>query len=334
MSDGGKVPRKGVLVGGKETPPPSAEGFLSLVSLWDQPEDDAEVEIEEVDPLQVLQEQEEEFKQRGEEIIRVANEEATRIEEEAYRKGFAQGEDAGHAAGKKNFDDAVQRIEVLFAALNVQLTERNKRYEDELLLLVKTMVDRLVHHEVSINPRVIQACLKQALSFVIEKSVARVHLHPDDFSRIREASLGDPSLLDGKKRIELMEDASVAEGGCYLETDFGDVDATLEHGREKLYDAVDKAFRVSFAEGARVAEPGVVEAAPVEEPVVSAGSDVDEIAQEQVTPAAPVVPAEAEPAGVLSSRDDVSGGQISQVVPAEPPEAEPSGSSSLDAPAE
>ena len=110
------------------------------------------------------------------------------------------------------------------------------------------MVDRLVHQEVSTNSRVIQACLKRALSFVVEKSVAKVHLHPDDFIRIREASLANPTLLEGKNRIELIEDATISEGGCFLETDFGDIDATLEYGREKLFDAVEKVFRTSLTE--------------------------------------------------------------------------------------
>ena len=249
MSDSSKKSSsKGVPVGGPEMPPPSVEGFLSLVSLWGEPEKEVEEEIEEVDPLEVLQEKEQEVKERCEEMIRAATENAAAIEEEAYRKGFAKGEEEGKAEGEKSFDDAVRRMEGLFAALETQLALKNKRYEEELFLLVTTMVDRLVHHEVSTNPRVIQACLKRALSFVVEKSVAKVHLHPNDFGRIKEASLGNPSLLEGKKRIELMEDGSVSEGGCFLETDFGDVDATFEHGREKLYDAVNKAFHLSVAE--------------------------------------------------------------------------------------
>jgi len=315
MSNGGKVPPKDVSGDGKVKPPPSEESFLSLVALWDHPEGEEEKEVaEEVseDQVELLQEQEEELKKRGEEIIRTATEEATRIEEEAYQKGFAQGEEAGQAAGVKKFDDAVQRMEALFAALESQLKERNERYEEELLLLVKTMVDRLVQHEVSTNPRIIQACLKQALSFVIEKSVVKVHLHPDDFGRVREASLGNSSLLEGKKRIELLEDGSVSEGGCFLETDFGDVDATLEHGRERLYEAVDQAFRASFAEEARKEVPV---------PPAPEASGVD-------TPAGAGDSAEVEPAA-LSADDETPDEPVAPVVPVESPEAELSDSTPI-----
>lgn len=247
MSDPGKTTPKSAVVGAKKEPP-ARDGFMSLVSFWEQSGDAPGLEPV-VDPLDQLREMEAEIERRGEQIVADARAEATRIEEEAYQKGFARGEEEGRSQGKNGFDQAVQRLEMTLAAMEGQLAKENSRYQEELLLLVTTMVDRLVQHEVSTNPRVIQACLMRALSFVVEKSVVKVHLHPDDFSRIREASLENPSLLEGKRRIELMEDGSIAEGGCFLETDFGDVDASMEHGREKLYEAVDRAFRLSLAEG-------------------------------------------------------------------------------------
>jgi len=249
MSDPGKTSPKGAVVGAKKGPP-ARDGFMSLVSFWEQ-SGDAPGRESKADPLEKLREKEAEIKRQGEEILAGARAEATRIEEEAYQKGFAKGEEEGRSQGKKVFDQALQRLEMTLAAMEGQLAEENSRYQEELLLLITTMVDRLVQHEVSTNPRVIQACLMRALSFVVEKSVVKVHLHPDDFSRIREASLENPSLLEGKRRIELMEDGSITEGGCFLETDFGDVDASMEHGREKLYEAVDRAFRVSLAEDER-----------------------------------------------------------------------------------
>ena len=238
----GKTPAKGA---GKKPQPPSADGFLSFVSIWEEAESGPVVESA-VDPLQQLREREEEIKRQGEEILRQAREEATRIEEEAYRTGFAKGEEEGLVAGRERYDEKLRQLDGLIANIAGNLDQRNRRYEEELLLLVTTMVERLGHHEVSVNPKVIQACLREALAFVIEKSVVRVHLHPDDFSRVKEASLENPALLEGKNRIELMEDGSISEGGCFLETDFGDVDATLEHRRDKLYEAVSQAFHATM----------------------------------------------------------------------------------------
>lgn len=75
-----------------------------------------------------------------------------------------------------------------------------------------------------------------------------IHLHPEDFTRIKEASLDNPDLLQGADNIELMEDPAINQGGCLLETDFGTIDATLENCRENLYQAVDQAFLAALAE--------------------------------------------------------------------------------------
>ena len=96
----GKTPERGA---GKKPQPPSADGFLSFVSIWEEAEKGASGEsvADAVDPLQQLREREEEIKRQGEEILRRAREDATRIEEEAYRKGFAKGETEGLAAGRQ-----------------------------------------------------------------------------------------------------------------------------------------------------------------------------------------------------------------------------------------
>lgn len=109
------------------------------------------------------------------------------------------------------------------------------------------MVDRLVYHEVSVNPLVIQACLKKAMEFVVENSTVQIHLHGDDFGRLKKASLENSRLIEGKNRIQLVEDPNIAVGGCFLKTDFGEIDATLENCKARLYGAVEQAFLAAMA---------------------------------------------------------------------------------------
>ena len=123
MSDAVKVPPKNVSINGKEDPSLLHDGFVPLVSLWDEP---TETEAEKKAKfLLELKKKEEAVRQQGEEVVRAAQEEAGRIEEEAYQKGFAQGEAVGQAEGKKSFDVAVQRLEVLMSAVENQLAEKN-----------------------------------------------------------------------------------------------------------------------------------------------------------------------------------------------------------------
>jgi len=188
-------------------------------------------------------------RREAEEIVSKAKEQAADIEREAYEKGLAKGEQEGLAAGEKKYAEEITKAKDLLQALQNQVETVHRQHEQDLLVLIKAMVDRLVNHEVSINPMVIQACLKKTMEFVVDNSIVKVHLHTDDFNRLKEAGLANPALFEGKSKVQLIEDPTVSLGGCLVSTDFGEIDATLEGCRDKLYEAVDQAFIAALADG-------------------------------------------------------------------------------------
>ncbi|MCB2183836.1 MAG: hypothetical protein KQH63_17540 [Desulfobulbaceae bacterium] len=220
------------------------ETFVSFESMMPPPKGKEKV----VDPLEEVRRQQEEIRKESEAMIANANAEKERIEQEAYGKGFQRGEEEGRSVGQKALDEKIAQAVQLIAALEQERTSVHKEYEGDLLALVKVMVDRLVGHEVSVNPLVIESCLRKALEHVVEDSAVMVHLHFDDLQRLKEMSLEDPSLLEGKNRIELVEDPTVSPGGCLLKTDFGEIDARLENCREKLFEIVDRSFLAALSE--------------------------------------------------------------------------------------
>ena len=199
------------------------------------------------DPLQQLNKEQEAVRRETEAILARAEAEKQGIEEEAYRKGFASGEEEGSKSAEKAFADKIKEAARLIRSLENERDLVHRQYEKELLALIKIMVERLVGQEVSVNPLVIVDCLRLAMKYVVEDSTVKVHLHSDDFQHIKEMSLEDPSLLQGARRIELIEDPAVARGGCLLQTDFGEIDATLDNCRERLFEIVDRAFLDALA---------------------------------------------------------------------------------------
>jgi len=199
------------------------------------------------DPLQQLKKEQEAVRRETEAMVAKAEAEKKRIEDEAYQKGFTRGEAEGLKAAEKAFADKMKEAAHLIRSVENERDLVHRQYEKDLLSLIKIMVERLVGHEVSVNHLVIVDCLRQAMKYVVEDSMVKVHLHSDDFQYIKEMSLEDPSLLQGARRIELIEDPAVDRGGCLLQTDFGEIDATLENCREKLFAIVDRAFLDALA---------------------------------------------------------------------------------------
>jgi len=180
-------------------------------------------------------------------IMRRAGEQAESLRQEAYAEGLARGEAAGKAAGLAQYEQQLQKFAALFASLNGKQEEILRQHEESMLALITTMVGRLVYHEVSVNPLVIQACLKKAMEFVVENSTVRIHLNGDDFARLKKASLENSRLIEGKNRLQLVEDPNIAAGGCLLKTDFGEIDATLDNCKTRLDAAVEQAFHAAMA---------------------------------------------------------------------------------------
>ena len=216
--------------------------FLSFEDFWQTPP--GSVEAKEFKKRRSPQEI---ALEEAAEIIRQAGDQAESLRQEAYAEGLARGEAAGQAAGLARYEERLQELATLFTALDGELAEVLRQHEESILSLITAMVDRLVYHETSVNPLVIQACLKKAMEFVVENSTVQIHLHADDLARLEKASLENPRLIEGKNRIQLVEDSSLAPGGCLLKTDFGEIDATLENGKARLYAAVEQAFLAALA---------------------------------------------------------------------------------------
>ena len=219
-------------------------GFVSYESLWHDPEGGEE----EIGPggAEKMRIEQERIRMENEEMIEKARAQAVEIEKKAYDKGFARGEEEGRTSGRAEFDDRLLKAENLIRELEKARSDVFLRYEDDLPPLIQTMVDRLVNHEVSVNPRVITSCLRDSMEYVVARSMVKVHLHPNDLERFNKMEQEEPRSLAGRQQVELVADPEISEGGCFLETEFGEIDATLENRREKLYEAVDRAFRVAI----------------------------------------------------------------------------------------
>ena len=221
----------------------SGEGsdFKSFDGMWRRTDDNSSTAI--LDPQKFIKTEIEKARHEAQNLINEARKEAEGIKERAYQKSYAKGEEEGRKSGHAEYQSRIQAVERVLADFQGKSTSLGNNIQDDMFELVKAMVDRLVQHEVKTNPEVIRAALSKSMEFVVENSRVRISLHPDDFNTIKEAASEIPALLEGKNRIQLIEDPSIVMGGCLVSTDFGEVDATIDTMRENLFTAVEQAFR-------------------------------------------------------------------------------------------
>lgn len=225
----------------RRSPGDSEEGgFHALSSMWQSDDDEF---VAEVSPLQAerkrLRQEVEIIRTENEALVKAAEDRVAQIEKEAHDKGFAAGKKEALDQEKASFAQVMVQLDALLKGIESDRQRFFAQYESEIVTLIKAMVDRVLFHEVTTNPQVIEVCLKTALAYVVENSKVTVRVHGQDLERLKRAAMERPEMLTGYKKIDLNEDRAVSPGGCFLETSFGEIDATLDSRRDRVFAAID-----------------------------------------------------------------------------------------------
>ena len=187
------------------------------------------------DEAQVLRQQAQDEADR---ILAEAGEKARQIEEdshtslesgrkEAEEQGRSVGREAGFEEGKAEVERLVQRTQIVLERAQNKRAEILEQTEQEIINLV-LLIARKVIKVISENQRnVIVSNVAQALKKVKAKGNIIIRVNIKDLKLSTEHVKNFINLVEGAKAIQVVEDSSVDEGGCIIETDFGEIDARI-----------------------------------------------------------------------------------------------------------
>lgn len=145
--------------------------------------------------------------------------EVEQIHEQAHQEGYAAGYEEGTARGRME----ALRLATLVENLEQALAHLDAEVADELLSLSVEIARLMVRRELAHKPEGIIDVVREALTQV-PHSHALIHLHPDDAVLARNY-LGEQF---GHAGHRIVEDDSVASGGCRIEAGGSQIDATLQ----------------------------------------------------------------------------------------------------------
>ncbi|MGM0553441.1 MAG: FliH/SctL family protein [Pseudomonadota bacterium] len=167
------------------------------------------------------------------------------IEEEARQNGFESGYAEGHALGKqeaekaararsdKTLREAVAALESVARGLNDPLADAAEALEPELLALVTALARQVLRVELETRPTVIESVLHEALQQLPGRDrPVRIHLHPEDQGLVEQFEKRTD------REISWVADASLARGGCRVESGAAVVDASLERRLQHAIEAL------------------------------------------------------------------------------------------------
>ncbi len=196
----------------------------------------------ELTPKETLSPLFQESRARETAILKAAKEKALLLEQQAYEKGFAQGEKDGLDLGQKRLESVIQNAQCLVAQIESHREGLCETFEREMVQLVLAISRKILGYAPALKEETILSTVRESFKHVLDQRKVTIRLHPSDYDVLIAHADRVPWPTGESARVKMVKDPSISRGGCYLETAFGDVDGTIEGQFDQIVSLVWKAF--------------------------------------------------------------------------------------------
>lgn len=148
------------------------------------------------------------------------------LEQEAFAKGYAQGEREGLAAAAERADVLITRLSGTIddiAALRAGMLHKTER---DVVRMALAIAQRVVHRALDVDPELLLAMARVAIDRLGDGIAATIHLHTDDHRDLMAVRARRPDVVPSA--VALQPDLTVARGGCVVRSEFGVIDLGLD----------------------------------------------------------------------------------------------------------
>jgi flagellar assembly protein FliH len=148
--------------------------------------------------------------------------------EQATQVAYADGHAAGVAAATAELigqGDAFGKAIAELVRFRGGLLER---YQGELLALALGIARKVVQRELADNPEHWLGMIREAVRHALDREKIRIRVGPLLHRFLVEHLSTLRPMLEDVKELELVEDPTLAENGCILESQYGDLDLGID----------------------------------------------------------------------------------------------------------
>ncbi len=177
-------------------------------------------------------------------IIQKAGEQAVQITYQAYKDGFAQGKERAEEEAKQLLQMAQRVLEEAYLWRQEVLAKS----EHAVIDLVKDIAVKMFGEGVALDPVILKRVFERSLSVAKTLGNLRIHVHPEDLSMLEPIWLENQKALIGQQ-MEFVPDESILRGGCFIEGQFGNVDARIETQMKVILDKLTEVSTASMENG-------------------------------------------------------------------------------------
>jgi flagellar assembly protein FliH len=161
----------------------------------------------------------------------------------AREEGQAAGYEAGQKAAAESLAPVIQALQSAVTAMATAEAQMAIQAEKAVVELSLAIADKVIPQAIDELPDTLLTVVNQALSKLLAGTRLNLRVNPADLQRLQasQTALALPAI--DPARLTWSADPGVGQGGCILETDFGDIDARIEHQLQ----LIEKLFRQQLA---------------------------------------------------------------------------------------
>ncbi|WP_321367198.1 flagellar assembly protein FliH [uncultured Desulfuromusa sp.] len=158
--------------------------------------------------------------------------------EAAYNRGRQEGLENA----ENNLESAAQAFVAATTEIKRLRESVSKNSGKDMLRLVMAISEQVIRREVAADPKILLTMIENALQSSVRSDQYRIRINPADLESV---TLQKPLFLasiSGLKNLSIETDPEITPGGCRVDSDFGDIDATLETQLETIRQTLSKAI--------------------------------------------------------------------------------------------
>ncbi|NNF99212.1 MAG: hypothetical protein HKM93_07525 [Desulfobacteraceae bacterium] len=158
--------------------------------------------------------------------------------DEAYEAGYQKGLLEGKASENGRIDPCVQSVQKLIHEFDAVKAEIEEQAETMAVHLALDVVRKILQTEPKTDPQIIRSIVGSALRRVMDHTNIVIRINPTDLETLERYQEELRQSINAKQDLRFETDRSIAAGGCYIETDFGDIDAKIDSQFKVISDAL------------------------------------------------------------------------------------------------
>ena len=166
-------------------------------------------------------------KEEAESLINQARLEISKNEDQVYQKGYKEGLDSGYKVGREEVDRLIGRLNVILSSIikkrNEIMEEAEKQLVDIILIIARKVVKKIVDQD----EQVVYRNVLEALKVLKSSTEVAIRVNLQDLDLATQHKDEFVNRIEGIEHLKILEDSSVERGGCYIDTDFGSINAKI-----------------------------------------------------------------------------------------------------------